>query len=76
MKTFDAMVADGKSEMARKSALMKENYDDMKPAMKAGYADTPFGAKKKAHYNTGIDAAVHKADPDKWARKWRAAMSI
>jgi len=76
MRGFDEMVAKGRNEMSRKVASMKENYDAMKPTMKAGYGDTPFGPKKKAHYNTGIDAAVHRADVEKWARNWRAKMSI
>ena len=76
MKGLDEMVATGRNKMSRKVASMKENYDAMKPTMKAGYGATPFGPQKKAHYNTGIDAAVDKTDVEKWARNWKAKMSI
>ena len=76
MRTLDEMVTTGKDNMSDKAASMKESYDAMKPTMKTGYAGTPFGDKKKAHYNKRIDTAVHRVDVDKWARKWKAKMRI
>ena len=76
MRTFDEMVAEGTGKMHKKASSMKENYDAMKPTMKDGYKATPFGPKKKAAYNTGIDSATHRVDAVKWATNWRAKMSI
>ena len=76
MKTFDEMVAEGTGKMSRKAPSMSDNYNAMKPTMKAGYDATPFGPVKKAHYKAGIDNATHKVDAVKWARMWRAKMSI
>jgi len=76
MKSFDEMVAVGRDKMSRKATSMSRTYDAMKPTMKSGYDATPFGPTRKANYKSGIDAAKHTVDPDKWARMWRAKMSI
>ena len=76
VRSLAEMAAKGARKLGAKAATMKGSYDAAKPRMKAGYAATPFGPRRKAAYNAGIDAGVYYApDPSKWSRNWVAKMS-
>ena len=76
MRTLPEMTSIGREKLTRKAASMSRTYDAMKPTMKAGYDSTPFGDTRKANYRTGIDAAKHRVDPEKWARVWSAKIML
>lgn len=76
MKTLTEMAAQGSAKLSDRAATMASSYNAAKARMKTGYGETPFGATRKANYNTGIDRAVyHAPDPAKWSRNWSAKMS-
>lgn len=74
-RTLAEMVAAGKAKLDRKAAAMTASWNAAKPRMKTGYGNTPFGPTRKANYGTGIDAATHRTDNDKWAKNWQAKMA-
>lgn len=77
VRTLEEMASVGQRKLAAKAATMASRWDAKKPVMKAGYAALPFGPTTKAAYNAGIDAGRYRApDPAKWARNWKAGVSI
>jgi hypothetical protein len=74
-RTLSEMAAAGKAKMSRKAAAMSSSWSAAKSRMKTGYGATPFGPTRKANYNSGVDAGVHRVDVDKWERAWVAKMS-
>lgn len=75
MRSLAEMVAAGKAKMDRKAGTMTTSWNAAKPRMKTGYGLTPFGPTRKSNYGTGVDAATHRVDTDKWARNWQAKMA-
>ena len=61
--------------MDRKAATMSTSWNAAKGRMKTGYGNTPFGPTRKANYNSGVDAATHRVDTEKWARNFAAKMA-
>lgn len=74
MRSLEEMVSAGKAKMDRKAATMTTSWNAAKPRMKTGYGLTPFGPTRKANYSSGVDAATHRVDTEKWARNWAAKM--
>ena len=60
--------------MDRKAASMSASWAAAKARMKTGYGAMPFGPTRKSNYSSGVDAASHRVDTDKWARNWAAKM--
>jgi len=75
MRSLDEMVSAGTAKLTRKAAAMSSSWAAAKGRMKTGYGATPFGPTRKANYNSGVDAASHRVDVEKWARNYRAKMS-
>lgn len=75
MRTLAEMVSAGKAKMERKAPGMSASWAAAKGRMKTGYGLTPFGPTRKANYGTGVDAATHRVDADKWARNWALKMA-
>jgi len=75
MRSLDEMVSAGTAKLTRKASAMTASWSAAKSRMKTGYGATPFGPTRKSNYNSGIDAATHRSDPEKWARNFRAKMS-
>jgi hypothetical protein len=75
MRSLDEMVSAGKAKLDRKAAAMSSSWNAAKGRMKTGYGNTPFGPTRKANYNTGVDAATHRTDNEKWAANWRKKMA-
>jgi len=75
VRSLDEMVSVGTAKMTRKAAAMSSSWNAAKGRMKTGYGATPFGPTRKANYNSGVDAATHRVDVEKWARNFRAKMS-
>lgn len=75
MRSLDEMVSAGKAKLDRKAAAMSSSWNAAKGRMKTGYGNTPFGPTRKSNYSSGVDAASHRTDNEKWARNWRAKMA-
>lgn len=73
-RTLEEMTSVGAEKLRRKAASITRSWEAAKGRMKTGYGATPFGPTRKANYNSGIDAATHRTDPEKWARNWPAKM--
>jgi len=73
-RSLEEMVSVGKAKMDRKAATMSSSYNAAKGRMKTGYGGMPFGPTRKSNYNSGVDAAAHRVDTEKWARNWAAKM--
>jgi hypothetical protein len=68
--SLEAMQEKGRTKLIRKGPSISAAYNAAKERMKRGYALCPFGETRKRNYVAGIDAAVHRVDPEKWARNW------
>lgn len=75
MRTLAEMASAGRAKLDRKAATMSSSWNAAKGRMKTGYGLTPFGPTRKSNYGSGIDAATHRVDADKWQRNWVAKMS-
>lgn len=74
MRSLDEMVSVGREKLTRKAANMTTSWNAAKARMKTGYGNTPFGPTRKANYGSGVDAATHRSDPEKWATNFAAKM--
>lgn len=74
-RSLPEMAAAGAAKMRRKASTMSTSWNAAKPRMKTGYGATPFGPTRKANYNSGVDAGVHRVDVEKWERAWTSKMS-
>jgi len=74
MRSLDEMVSVGREKLTRKAANMTTSWNAAKTRMKTGYGNTPFGPTRKSNFNSGVDAATHRSDPEKWATNFAAKM--
>lgn len=75
-RSIPEMTSKGQRKLQAAAATMSSNWNAAKSRMKTSYGEMPFGPNTKARYNSGVDAATHRApDVAKWARNWEAAVS-
>ena len=74
MRSLEEMVSVGREKLTRKAANMTTSWNASKSRMKTGYSATPFGPTRKANFSSGVDAATHRSDAEKWATNFAAKM--
>ena len=76
MATLAEMVSKGRRKLEAKTPVMRGNWEEARPKMKASYGALPFGPRTKAAYGVGLDAGIYRTpDVDKWGRNWEFAVS-
>lgn len=72
--SIEEMTAKGVAKLRAKAASITASWNAAKSRMIAGYEATPFGPTRKGNYRSGVQAATHRTDADKWERNWPAKM--
>jgi len=74
--TLEEAVAKGERKLRAKAAIISQKWEAMKPAMIQGYESVGWiGPLTKQAYREAIQAARHKVDVDKWAKRYREGIS-
>lgn len=69
------MASRGAAKMSRKSAQMSSSWAAARGRMVANFRAVGFGPTRTRNYESGIAAATHRVDVEKWARNWSQKMA-